>query len=50
MFGVFKHFGHMGELDEEAGGSGPFPPDGLIAEDGVTFLVAEDGVTFLVQE
>ncbi len=26
------------------------PPDGLIAEDGVTFLIAEDGATFLVQQ
>ncbi len=28
----------------------PTPLDGLIAEDGITFLIAEDGVTFLVQE
>jgi hypothetical protein len=26
------------------------PVNGLVAEDGTTFLVAEDGTTFLVQE
>lgn len=33
-----------------ATGTSTGPSDGLVAEDGVTFLVAEDGTTFLVKE
>lgn len=50
LIGVFKHFGHLGDLFEiEAAGPTP-PANGYVAEDDVTFYVAEDGTTYYVQE
>jgi hypothetical protein len=51
MFSGLKLFAHLGDLFEvEDQVSGGTPADGILDEDGTTFLVAEDGTTFIVHE
>lgn len=41
---------HGGGILTLVGGTGLTPADGILDEDGTTFLVAEDGATFIIHE
>lgn len=50
MLGVFRWFGHFGEMDLIPLGGGGGVTFDYVAENGTTFYVAEDGVTNYIQE